>query len=47
MSDVEHPHRLPPFIDFIDNPIDVRFLAVKQVSQFSLSLAGLWGNRAA
>ena len=27
----EHQHRLAAFIDFINDPIDVRLLAIKQV----------------
>ena len=33
VSDVEHAHRLPPFIYFINDPIDMRLIAVKQVPQ--------------
>ena|SRR5208282_5260495 len=32
VADVEHQHRLAAFIDFINDPIDVRLLAIKQVS---------------
>jgi hypothetical protein len=31
----EHPDRLSAFIDFIYDPVHVRFLAVEQVPQFS------------
>jgi hypothetical protein len=36
MANGKHPHRLPPFFYFIDNPINVRLLTVKQMPQFSL-----------
>lgn len=29
MANREHPHRLPPFVDFIDDPVDVGLVAVK------------------
>ena len=32
----EHPHCLPTFIEFIDDTIDIRLLAVEQVPQLSL-----------
>ena len=31
VADGEHQHGLPAFIDLINDPIDVRFLAIKQV----------------
>jgi hypothetical protein len=36
VADREYPNRLPPFIDFVYDPINVRLLAVKQVAQLSL-----------
>ena len=36
MANGKHPHRLPLFFYFIDNPINVRLLTVKQMPQFSL-----------
>ena len=33
MANREHPHRWPPFIDLINDPTDVRLLAVEQVPQ--------------
>jgi hypothetical protein len=47
VSDVDHPHRLPPFIYFINDPIDMRLIAVKQVPQLPLCLPGFRGNWAA
>jgi hypothetical protein len=47
VSDVEHPHRLPPFFCFINDPIDMRFIAVKQVPQLPLRLPRFRGNRVA
>ena len=35
-ANAKHPHRLPLFFYFIDNPINVRLLTVKQMPQFSL-----------
>jgi hypothetical protein len=32
----QHPHRLPLFIEFIDDAIDVRLLAVEQLPQLAL-----------
>jgi hypothetical protein len=46
VADVEYPHRLSPFIDFIDDTINVRFVTVKHVPQLSLCLSGFRGNRA-
>jgi hypothetical protein len=36
MANGKHPHRLPLFVHFIDNPINVRLLTVKQMPHFSL-----------
>jgi hypothetical protein len=47
VSDVEHPHRFSPFICFINDAIDMRLIAVKQVTQLPLCLSGFRGNRAA
>jgi len=47
MANREHPHCWPPFIDLINDPIDVRLLAVKQVPQLSLRPPSFRGNRAA
>jgi hypothetical protein len=38
---VKHQHRLPSFIDFINYPINIGLLTVKQVLQFSLALFDL------
>jgi hypothetical protein len=47
MTNREHPDRLPPLIDFINDSINVRLFAVKQVQQLSLNRPSFWGNRAA
>jgi hypothetical protein len=47
VADREHPHRLPLFIDFIENPVDVRLLAVEQVPQLSFRPASFRRNGAA
>jgi hypothetical protein len=47
MANRGHPHRLPLFFDFINNPIDVSFLAVKQMPQLWFQLSGFQGGGAA
>ena len=43
----KHPHGLQLLIDFIDDPINVRLLAVKQVPPLSFPPSCFRGNRAA
>jgi hypothetical protein len=47
VADVDYPHYLPLFFDFIDHPINVRLLAVKQLPQLSLRVSRFRSNRAA
>jgi len=44
VSDRKHLDHSPSFIHFVDNPVDGRLLAVKQVPQFSLRPSGLRSN---
>ena len=36
VADGEQPHGLPTFIEFIDDTVDIRLLAVEQLPQHSL-----------
>jgi hypothetical protein len=47
VADVEHQHRLPLFFDFIDDPVDVRLLAVEQVPQLPFGPSSFGSNGAA
>ena len=44
VPDVEHPHCFPPFSYFIDDSIDMRLIAVKQVTQLPPCLPGQQGS---
>jgi hypothetical protein len=47
MPDREHPHGLLFLFDFINDPVHMRLLAVKQMQKLPLELSGLRGSRAA